>query len=107
MAKKEGKLSFKSLFNELMEKSLRSLIFVVAEHSDHLASWIKNISGFRRRIRRLLTAVILVSAGLSVVGIGIGLYIAELYPNLDNGVSHILVGAVLVLIALLYMKSNE
>ena len=107
MAKKEGKLNFKSLFNEFMEKSLRSLISVVAEHSDHLASWIQNISGFRRKLRHLLTAVILASAGLSVLGIGIGLYVANLYPNLGNGISHILVGAVLVLIALLYMKSNE
>jgi len=107
MAKTEGKLSFKSLFNEFMEKSLRSLITVVADQSDHIASWIRNISGFRRRMRQLLTAIILVTAGLVVSSMGLGTYLAKLYPNLDNGVSHILIGIVLVIIAILYTKMSD
>lgn len=107
MPKKEEKTSLKSLFSQFMQKSLQSLIAVVAEHADHIMDWVKSIPAIKRKIRRMLTAVILFSAGLSVMGIGISLYLAKLYPNLGNGLSHILIGLVLTLAALLYVKLNE
>ena len=107
MAKKEDKISFKSILNQFMQKSLQSLISVVAEQSDHLVEWIKNISGFRRKIKKLIVTVILLTAGLGIFGVGISQYIASLYPNLGNGLSYILVGIVFVLIAALYTKFNE
>ena len=104
---KEEKLSFKSLLNKLMAKSLQSLISVAAEEAEHLATWIKNLSGIGRKIRHLMMAIILFSAGLGVFGIGIALYIEEQFPNLSKGLSHILVGFVIILVAALHTKYNE
>jgi len=104
---KEEKISFKSLLNQLMEKSMQGLITVAIEESEHLVNWIKNISGIGKKIRKLLTTVILFSAGLGVLGIGIALYINELYPNLGLGQSHIMIGLLIILIAALYTKFKE
>ena len=107
MAKKEDKISFKSILNQFMQKSLQSLISVVAEHSDHLVEWIKDISGLRRKIRKLFVAVVFSAAGLGVFGVGVAQYIASLYPSLGNGISYMLVGIVPILIGVLYIKMND
>lgn len=104
---KEEKITFKSLLNKLMENSLQSLISVAAQESDHLVKWIKDISGIGRKIRILLTTIILFSAGLGVLGIGIALYINEAFPNISRGISHILVGLIIITIAALYTKFKE
>ena len=100
-------VSFKSVLNQLMAKSLQSLISVAAEEAEHLTTWIKNLSGIGRKIRKILTTVILFSAGLGVLGIGIALYVNESFPNLSRGVSHILVGLIIISIAALYTKFKE
>ena len=104
MAKKEEKITFKSALNKLMEKSLESLLSVAAQEAEHLASWIRKLSGLGKKIRNLLTTVILFSAGLGVLGIGVALYIYEVFPNISKGIAHILVGLVIILIAALYTK---
>ena len=104
---KEEKITFKSLLNKLMENSLQSLISVAAQESDHLVKWIKNIPQIGRKIRILLTTIILFSAGLGVLGIGIALYINETFPNISKGISHILVGLIIITIAALYTKFKE
>jgi len=104
---KEEKVGFKSLLNKLMAKSLQSLISVAAEEAEHLAIWIKNLHGIGRKIRHLMTTIILFSAGLGVLGIGMALYIESKFPNLNNGLSHILVGFVIILAAVLHTKYNE
>ena len=104
---KEEKITFKSLLDKLMEKSLQSLITIAAQEAEHLAAWIKNLSGLGKKVRTLLTTVILFSAGLGVLGIGIALYVNEQFPNISRGISHILVGLVIILIAALHLKLNE
>ena len=104
---KEEKVSFKSVLNQLMAKSLQSLISVAAEEAEHLTTWIKNLSGIGRKVRHLMTTIILFSAGLGVLGIGVALYIKEQFPNLTNGLSHILVGFIIILVAILHTRYNE
>ena len=104
MAKKGG---FQSLLNQFMQKSLQSLISVVAEQSEHLIGWVKDIAGLKRKIKKIITSIIILTAGLAIFGVGISQYIASLYPNLANGLSYLLVGAVFILAALIYLKSNE
>ena len=107
MVKKEDKFSFKSLLNQVMQKSLQSLISVLAEHSEHLMDWVKSIPSIKKKLRKMIIVVILFSSGLSVIGIGISLYIASLYPNFGNGFSHIIIGIVIILVALIYVKLSE
>ena len=107
MAKKEEKITFKSILNKVMEKSMNSLISVAAEEAEHIVNWIRNLSGLGKKIRNLLTTVILFSAGLGVLGIGIALYIKEQFPNITDGVSHILVGITIISIAALHSKFSE
>ena len=104
---KEEKVTFKSVLNKVMEKSMNSLVSVAAEEAEHLITWIKNLSNLGRKIRNLLTTVILFSAGLGVLGIGVALYIKEQFPNITDGVSHILVGIVIISIAALHSKFSE
>jgi hypothetical protein len=104
---KEEKVTFKSLLNKLMGKSLQSLITVAVQEAEHLTKWIKNLSGLGKKIRNLMTTVILFSAGLGVLGIGIALYVKELFPDFSSGIAHILVGLVILLIAVLHSKYTE
>lgn len=107
MAKKEQKITFKSLLNQLMERSLQSLISVVAQEAEHIIKWIKDLSGIGRKIRILLTTIILFAAGLGVLGIGIATYLSEELPNLSPGMAHILVGLFIILVAALNFKLRE
>ena len=106
-AEKEEKPTIKSLLNTLMEKSLQSLISVAAQEAEHLATWIRNLSGLGRKIRNLLTTIILFSAGLGVLGIGIALYVNELFPDLSKGISHIFIGLIIISVAALYTKFKD
>lgn len=107
MAKKEEKITFKSILNKLVEKSLNSLISIVAQESEHITKWLRDLSGLGKKIRRLLTTLILFTAGLGILGIGTAIYISELSPKLSSGQSHILVGLFVILIAAIYSKSTE
>ena len=104
---KEENVTFKSVLNKLMAKSLQSLISVAAEEAEHLTTWIRNLPSIGKKIRHLMTSIILFSAGLGVLGIGIALYIEAQFPNLSKGVPHILVGFVIILVAVLHTKYNE
>ena len=104
MAKKGEKFSFKSLLEQFMQKSLQSLISVVSSNADHLIEWIRVIPMIKRKIRKLLTEFVLLSAGLAVMGMGLGIYLASKIPQLVNGISHMLIGFSLVLAALIYAK---
>ena len=105
--KKEEKVTIKSFLNQLMQKSLQPLISVAIQEAEHLAKWIKSISGLGKKIRNLMTTIILFSAGLGVLGIGISIYISEQFSNITPGVSHILVGLFIILIAILHTRFNE
>ena len=107
MPKKEEKVTIKSFLNQLMQKSLQSLISVAIQEAEHLAKWIKSISGLGKKIRNLMTTIILFSAGLGVLGIGISIYISEQFSNITPGMSHILVGLFIILIAVLHTRFNE
>lgn len=104
---KEEKLTFKSVLNKVMEKSMNSLISAAAQEAEHLITWIKNLSNLGKKVRNLLTTIILFSAGLGVLGIGVALYLKEQFPNLTSGTSHILVGIVIISIAALHSKFSE
>jgi len=103
---KQEKITFKTILNQLMEKSLQSLISVAAQEAEHLATWIKNLSGLGKKIRQLMTTIILFSAGLGVLGIGIAIYINEQFPNISLGISHILIGFIIILIAAINSRLN-
>jgi hypothetical protein len=104
---KEEKVTFKSILNKVMEKSMNSLISVAAEEAEHIVNWIRNLSGLGKKIRNLLTTVNLFSAGLGVLGIGVALYVKEQFPNMAGGVPHILVGIAIISIAALHSKFSE
>ena len=104
MAKKREKFSFKSLLEQFMQKSLQSLISVVSSNADHLIEWIKVIPVIKRKIRKLLTEFVLLAAGLAVMGMGLGIYLASKIPQLADGISHMFVGLALVLAAIIYAK---
>jgi len=61
-----------------------SLIAAVAEHSDHIKGWIKNIPGFPKRLRRMVTASILFVAGMAAIVNGLGVFIAEIFNYAKN-----------------------
>lgn len=106
MVKKES-FSFKRILNQFMQASIQSIVSVVAEQSEHIVDWLKDISGLKRKIKKFLTVVVISAAGLGILGVGIAQYIASLYPNLANGLSYMLVGVILILIAWIYLKYNE
>ncbi|MBL7056086.1 hypothetical protein ISS07_04195, partial [Candidatus Woesearchaeota archaeon] len=93
--------SFKSLFNEFMEKSLRSLISVVAEQSDYIASWIKNISGLRRMVKNLAITLSFFIAGLVIFGMAIAMYLPS-YINVSQEAAYLIVGITFLLTSLIY-----
>jgi hypothetical protein len=79
--------------------SFHKLITTVGEEADHLAGWVKHFVRIGKKIKELLTSIILYTAGFGVIGIGLGIYIGGRFPELENGISHILVGIFYILIA--------
>ncbi|MAE43260.1 hypothetical protein CMO93_05795 [Candidatus Woesearchaeota archaeon] len=104
MPKKEDKLSLKKLLNQLMERSIQSIISVVAQQAEHLVGLIKDIPIFKRRIKHMLAGVAFFTAGLVISGIAIAMYLEEIFPNLVTGMPYILIGFVFILTAAIFME---
>ena len=104
--KKNDTFNLKSTINAVVEKSISKIMAVVAENSLHIIEWIKSLPNFKRKIKHVITAITLVLAGMIVLALGISDYLAAMFPNLANGLSHIIVGAVLIIVAMMYVKMD-
>lgn len=104
IAKKEGKISLKGILSQLMEKSIQSLISVVAQQAEHLVGLLKDLPLLKRKLKHMLTGLALFIAGLVISGIAIAMYLEEMFPNLITGFPYILVGFVFIAIAAIFME---
>ncbi len=101
MPKKEEYQKGKSI------EPIKMFLSILEKQAVNLISWLEWIAVLPKKIKSLLAAMVLFTAGMGVLGIGIGLYLSHILPNLPVGVPHIIVGVSMVLIALVYSLSSR
>ena len=99
---KKSEPKLKSLLKELAGEVIASLISSLHGKTSSILAWAKDMKGLKRKIAKRVACVIFVISGLTVFGLGLAQYIAFLIPSLQNGLSYIIIGAVLIAAGFLY-----
>jgi ABC-type siderophore export system fused ATPase/permease subunit len=104
--KKTSKKSseIKGLLKEFAEKSVGILVSSIEKVN--FLKIIKNMSNVKEKIRKCVSSMILVFIGGIVLALGVAAYLAYMVPALGNGLSEMLVGAILIIIAVIIYKSK-
>ena len=100
MAKKKS--GFKDLLKEFGTKALE--IVVSSVDVALIAKWFQNIGGIKEKIKKGIISALLGIAGLVVLLMGIASFLASKFPVLGNGISELIVGVVIIIIATIYVK---
>lgn len=103
--KKAAKKVTNTKVNIKKEKVLDFILDIVENQSKNIIDFIKRMVKMKEKIRKIVFATGLGLAGLIVLVLGLANYIGTFFPNLQYGVMQIIVGAVAIVIAVLYKKS--
>jgi len=104
MAKKKTKSAVKDLYEKNKEKIMTYLADFLEQGGKSLLEWVKRVSKIREKIRKVIVSTGFILAGLVVLLLGIADYLATLAPSLPAGVMHIIVGIVIIVLAIIYVK---
>lgn len=104
MAKKRIKTDIKNAYEKNKEKVLQYLVDFLERGGGSLLDWIKQILKIKEKIKKVVVSMGLVFAGLVVLIIGLANYLATLAPNLPDGIMQVIIGAVVIGLAIIYVK---
>ncbi len=107
MAKKKGsvKSKIKNVYEKHKEQLLTYFMDFLETGGRSLLDWLKQIAEIKEKIKKVIISTGLVLAGLVVILIGLANYLATLVPNWPAGLMQIVVGAVAIVLALIYVKT--
>lgn len=107
MAKKEEsvKSKIKSVYEKHKEKILAYFIDFLETGGKTVLESLKQMAKVKEKLRKIVVSTGLVLAALVVVLIGIATYLSALTPNWPPGLMQIVVGAVAIVLALIYVKT--
>ena len=103
MAKKKSSEA-KNIFNKYLKEFMSFLLSLLEEGTGDLIRKFGDIINFKKRIRKYIIFLILITASATIFFIGMAELAESLYPNLRPGTTHILLSVILILIALIYKK---
>ena len=99
----EKKTTFKDLLKEFGTKALG--IVVASVENVNGMNWLKNITKFKEKARKCIISAIIAIAGVTVLLLGIASCLAQRVEVLTIGMSQLIVGLVVIVIAAIYAKS--
>ena len=96
----------KSDFKKYLEEFLtRSVGIVTASLSKvNVVGMVKNLLNIKAKLRKYISSLVLITAGVIVLMLGVSSYLTSLFPVLNNGFSEMIVGAVLIIISIIVYK---
>ena len=103
MAKKKGAAA-KNIFNKYLKEFLSFLLSLLEEGTGDLIRKFGDIINFKKRLRKYLIFLILITASITIFLIGVAELVESFFPNLRPGTIHILLSVAVVLMALIYKK---
>ena len=80
------------------------LLSLLGEGTGDLMRKFGDIINFKKRLRKYVVFLILITASITIFLIGMAELIESFYPNLRPGTIHILLSIIVILIALIYKK---
>ena len=101
--KKKSNL-IKNFITEFLEKSAITLLSLIENFN--VGNWVKDVFHLKEKIRKYVIISVFSITASVVFMLGIASYLASKFPALGNGVSEILIGLVLAIIALIYYKQR-
>ena len=94
----------KDFFREFLEKFADILLSLIEKIN--VTKWLKDILNLKSKIRKYIIVLILGITALTVLMLGVSSYVASQIPGLGNGVSEVLIGLILAIVALIYYKKR-
>jgi len=106
MAKKESvKSKIKGVYEKHKEQILEYFMDFLETGGKSLLDWLKQIAKVKEKFKKVVVSTGLVIAGLIIVLIGLANFLATLVPQWPAGLMQIIVGAVAIVLALIYVKT--
>ena len=103
MAKKK-RAEAKNIFNKYLKGFLSFLLSLLEEGTGDLIRKFGDIMNFKKRLRKYVVFLILITASITIFLIGVAELVESFFPSLKPGTTHILLSIVVILIALIYKK---
>ena len=103
MAKKK-RAEAKNIFNKYLKEFLSFLLSLLEEGTSDLIRKFGDIMNFKKRLRKYIIFLILITASITIFLIGVAKLVESFFPSLKPGTTHILLSIVVILIALIYKK---
>ena len=105
MAKgKSSKNLAKNIYDAYKEKLWELIIHFIEEEIKNIATWIDKITHLKQKIKRIIGSLVLLTAGVVVVLLGLGELIASMFAW-EKSISYIFVGFLAIIVAIIYSKS--
>ena len=107
MAKKASsvKSKIKNVYEKHKEQITAYFMDFLETGGRSLLEWLKEVAKIKEKIRKIVVSTGLVLAALVVVLIGIASYLSTLTPNWPPGLMQVLVGAIAIVLAMIYVKT--
>ncbi|MBW2978308.1 hypothetical protein KY331_05675 [Candidatus Woesearchaeota archaeon] len=108
MAKKKSssiKAKIKSAYDKHKEQIVAYLMEFLETGGKTVLESLKQVTKVKDKIKKIVVSTGLVLAALVVVLIGIANYLSALTPNWPPGLMQVVVGAVAIVLALIYVKT--
>ena len=103
MAKKK-RAEAKNIFNKYIKEFLSFLLSLLEEGTGDLIRKFGDIINFKKRLRKYIIFLILITASITIFLIGEAELVESFFQSLKPGTTHILLSIVVILIALIYKK---
>jgi hypothetical protein len=101
MAKKSAE---KGILAKYAPKIMSLILSIPEENSESFLKKFNNTIHFKRFLIRYATFFILLLAALIVILDGMGLLFGSMLPNLRPGITHIIIGLLLIVAVIVYRK---
>ena len=101
---KKKRAEIKNIFNKYLKEFLSFLLSLFEEGTTDLIRKFGDIINFKKRLRKYVVFLILITASITIFLIGVAELLESFFPNLKPGTAHILLSIAVILIALIYKK---
>jgi len=104
--KKESvKSKIQDVYEKHKEKILAYFMDFLETGGKSVLDWLKQLAQLKEKFRKIVVSTGLVLAALVVVLIGLANYLASLTPTWPPGLMQVVVGAVAIILAMIYVKT--
>ena len=94
----------RKLYSDYKERLWELLVRFIEDEIKNLGEWVKNITHLKQRIRKTISALVLIIGGVFLILLGLGQLVSTIF-RWPSSVGYIFVGFITIIVAVIYNKT--